>query len=409
MRGSSKLVVTGQDLSAVMDLIDFTGLPYPGMSPDLRVLTILAKYAVFGIIPEVMPASRCRTSPCPSSRSRRRKAADLAYIQQLAEGGRATSSTCTRARCRGRARRTGDRRSGSGVPQPSLNVNMDAWTNVESLSFRYEPQSSVTADRVHPGPDHRGAIAHRRFRRSPRSTRRSGCAVPVPQKIEPARSDTAKLVPGPGADAGHGRAVETADVVTGDGTLDVLRYGQMLRARSLVGVRGAGLAFDGMHYVESTTHNIKPGEYKQSFVLKRNALISNLPVVPSLARTEVCERHADGGQEHMFGKYRGIGHRQRRSACRSGRLMVQVPDVSNVLPVDLGDALRAVRRASSPGFFVVPDDRLRRVDRVRAGQSGLPDLGRLLLGLGGGGPGARARRAARRRSRSSSRRPARTR
>ncbi len=71
-------------------------------------------------------------------------------------------------------------------------------------------------------------------------------------------------------------------MVTGNGTLNVDRYGQVLRARSLVGVRGAGLAFDGMHYVDSVTHNIKPGEYKQSFVLKRNALIANLPVVPAL-------------------------------------------------------------------------------------------------------------------------------
>jgi len=77
------------------------------------------------------------------------------------------------------------------------------------------------------------------------------------------------------------RAVESADVVTGEGTLDVLRYGQILRARSLVGMRGAGLAFDGLYYVDSTTHRLKQGEYKQSFVLKRNALIANTPVVPS--------------------------------------------------------------------------------------------------------------------------------
>ena len=81
---------------------------------------------------------------------------------------------------------------------------------------------------------------------------------------------------------GMAEAVRTADVVTGTGTLDVDRYGQVLRARSLVGVRGAGLAFDGMHYVDSATHQLKPGEYKQSFVLKRNALIADLPLVPAL-------------------------------------------------------------------------------------------------------------------------------
>jgi len=108
-----------------------------------------------------------------------------------------------------------------------------------------------------------------------------GIAVPIPQKIEQMK-ETAQLNPAQALMQGMARAVETADVVTGDGTLDVVRYGQVLRARSLVGVRGAGIAFDGMHYVESTTHKLKPGEYKQSFVLKRNALISNLPVVPAL-------------------------------------------------------------------------------------------------------------------------------
>lgn len=79
---------------------------------------------------------------------------------------------------------------------------------------------------------------------------------------------------------GIAEAIKYADVVTVDGSLDVVRYGQILRARSLVGVRGAGLAFDGMHYVDSVTHQLKPGEYKQSFRLKRNALISDLPTVP---------------------------------------------------------------------------------------------------------------------------------
>jgi hypothetical protein len=76
---------------------------------------------------------------------------------------------------------------------------------------------------------------------------------------------------------------QTCDSVTADGTLNVLRYGQILQARQLVGVRGAGVAFDGLYYVESTKHHIKPGEYKQSFTLKRNALISNVPVVPTMA------------------------------------------------------------------------------------------------------------------------------
>ncbi len=58
-----------------------------------------------------------------------------------------------------------------------------------------------------------------------------------------------------------------------------MRYGGMLRNRMIVGVRGAGLAYDGLYYVNSVTHNIKRGEYKQSFQLSRDGLISITPKV----------------------------------------------------------------------------------------------------------------------------------
>ena len=61
----------------------------------------------------------------------------------------------------------------------------------------------------------------------------------------------------------------------------MLRYGRVLQPRKLVGVRGAGLAFDGLHYVKSVTHQITRGEYKQHFSLVRNGLISTLQSVPT--------------------------------------------------------------------------------------------------------------------------------
>lgn len=277
MQGSSHLVVTGHDLSALMDLIDFSGLPYPAMTPDLRVLAIVAKYAAFGIIPEVVPVP-IPDVPVPVERIPTHKLTDLAYVQQLA-GEAGYVFYVTAGPLPGVNQAYWGPQIRIGVPQPALSVNMDSWTNVESLSFRYEPKASVlpivylqdqTTKVVIPLP-------------IPPVTPFNpplGLAVPVPQKIEPLR-ETAKLSPGQALMQGIARAVKTADVVTGDGTLDVRRYGQVLRARSLVGVRGAGLAFDGMYYVDSTTHKLKPGEYKQSFVLKRNALISNLPLVPT--------------------------------------------------------------------------------------------------------------------------------
>src|SRR5206468_9793074 len=53
--------------------------------------------------------------------------------------------------------------------------------------------------------------------------------------------------------------------VTGDGEVDSVRYGAVLRARGLVGVRGAGIAYDGNYYIRRVTHVIEPGRYTQRF------------------------------------------------------------------------------------------------------------------------------------------------
>jgi len=279
MNGSSKLVVTGEDISALMDLIDFSGLPYPAMPPEVRVLTILGKYAAFGIVPEVIP-SPATDVPIPVQRIPTHKKTDLAYIQQLAkEAGYVFY--ITPGPLPGMNQAYWGPQVRVGLPQPALSVNLDSWTNVESLTFRYQPQSSVLPI-VYIQDEFTKVTIPIPIPPTTPFNPPLGAFVPIPQKVEPLR-ETAKLSPAQALMQGMARAVETADVVTGDGTLDVLRYGQVLRARSLVGVRGAGIAYDGLHFVDSTTHQLKPGEYKQSFVLKRNALITNTPLVPNLA------------------------------------------------------------------------------------------------------------------------------
>jgi len=278
MSGSSTLTVTGQDLSAVMDLIDMSGVPYPAMPPEVRVAAILAKYAMFGIIPAVVPTFAPDVE-VPVDKIPTQKGTDLAYIQQLAKDSGYVFYV-TPGPVPGTSQAYWGPQVRIGVPQPALNVNLDAWTNVESLSFRYEPQNAVLPIVFIQNQQTKVVIPLPIPSVNPLSPP-LGVVVPVPQKIEELK-DTAKLNPAQALMIGLARATETGDVVTGDGKLDVLRYGQTLKARSLVGVRGAGLAFDGLHYVESTTHHIKLGEYKQTFTLKRNALISNTPVVPAL-------------------------------------------------------------------------------------------------------------------------------
>jgi hypothetical protein len=105
-------------------------------------------------------------------------------------------------------------------------------------------------------------------------------ALPTPLANLKILKDTAKLNPMQAISRGLAEAAKSQDAVSGTGSLDVLRYGRVLKARGLVGVRGAGVAYDGLYYVQSVTSTLKRGEFRQSFNLTRNGLVSITPKVP---------------------------------------------------------------------------------------------------------------------------------
>ena len=135
------VTVTGEDLTKVMDMQDFSGLPFPAMPIEARVALICAKYAVFGIIPLVIPIL-FPDVPIPIDKIPAQQGTDLQYIQQLAddvgyvfyiEPGPAPGTNVAYLGPEIKV----------GVPQPALNVDMDALTNVESLSFTFDPTKGV--------------------------------------------------------------------------------------------------------------------------------------------------------------------------------------------------------------------------------------------------------------------------
>ena len=166
-----------------------------------------------------------------------------------------------------------------GIPQPALNTDMAAHTNVESLTF-----SLSHTDKAMPVVFIQNAITKAPIpipipEVNPLQPP-LGVVPPIPTRLD-LMKDTAKLSPIAALARGVARAAGTSDVVEGTGTLDVLRYGRLLKARRLVGVRGAGTAFDGLYFVKSVTSTLKKGEFKQRFSLTRNALISITPGVPA--------------------------------------------------------------------------------------------------------------------------------
>jgi len=70
-------------------------------------------------------------------------------------------------------------------------------------------------------------------------------------------------------------------VVTATGELDVAGYGSILRSHRLVGVRGAGPSCDGLYQVDTVTHLIEQGGYRQKFTLVRPGVGTTAPVLPT--------------------------------------------------------------------------------------------------------------------------------
>lgn len=275
--GHSTVTVKGLDMTAVMDKIDFDGIPYPCMPPEARVALIVAKYAMFGLVPLVIPSILVDV-PIPIDRIPRQVGNDLEYVYQLAEDA-GYIFYINPGPVPGMNIAYWGPEIKVGVPQPALNINMDAHTNVESLNFSFNAEGSTLPilliylkETKIPIPIPIPAI-------NPLNPP-LGLLPPIPTNVE-FLTATAKLSPIQAALKGIAKASQAMDAVTATGSLDVLRYGRTLKARSLVGVRGAGTAFDGLYYVKSVTHNIKRGEYKQDFELGRNGLISTLPKVPA--------------------------------------------------------------------------------------------------------------------------------
>ncbi|MEA2196077.1 MAG: hypothetical protein QOJ25_128 [Solirubrobacteraceae bacterium] len=273
---TSTLTIKGKDLTAAMDVIELTGLPYPAMPPAARVLLALAKYAAFGVVPLVIP-SVLEDVPIPTDRIPRHQGTDYAYINQLAhEVGYVFY--IDPGPTPGVSKAYWGPEIKVGAPQPALDLVTDGpHNNVSSLSFSFDKERKEMPVVYIQEPISKVPIPIPIPDITPLNPP-LGVVPPLPPKLT-FLSDTANLNPLAAAMRGLAYAGQHSDCVFGQGSLDVQRYGHVLRSRQLIGVRGAGLPFDGLHYVSSVTSSFKRGQFTQSFALARNALISTLPMV----------------------------------------------------------------------------------------------------------------------------------
>lgn len=275
--GQSALTITGEDLSVLMDVVEMPFMRYPNTPKIGQFYMILVKYLALGIVPVAIPPFFSDV-PLVSHEVPTHQGTDLAYL-------RSHANKCGYVFYVEPGPLPGQSIAYWGpdiripVPQPALNVNMDAHTNVESLSFSldglakkivvlgvYDPVKNKVPIPV--------PLPNVNIFKPP-----LGLRPTPPAKVEfpdwAAKEEVPDIL-----NKALGVLARSSDAITVSGSLDVMRYGHILRSRMLVGVRGASMAYDGLYYVNSVTHNIKRGEYKQSFQLSRDGLISLTPRVP---------------------------------------------------------------------------------------------------------------------------------
>lgn len=278
---NSTLTLMGKDLTALMDRSNWSGFPFPALPAEARVGLILLKYSAFGVLPVVIP-SVLLFVPLPIDQIPSQQGTDLQYIQFLAEQAGYVFYIAP-GPAPGASTAYWGPQVKVGPVQPALSSDMDAYTNVESLRFSFNQEQNkiplvyiynsetgisfpIPMPPITPLNPPLGAIP-------PLPTNL------LPPDLSPYREDLAKKPVPQAIMMGLAQAAQNAEAVTCEGSLDVTRYGGVLQARQLVGVRGSGPAFDGLYYVKSVTHKIKRGEYKQDFTLTRNGLVSTVPSV----------------------------------------------------------------------------------------------------------------------------------
>jgi hypothetical protein len=274
--GASTLTVTGEDVSVMLDLAE-KSVEHPAQPEAVIALKIIGSYAQYGLIPKVIPPPSIDV-PLPTERTPVQQGTDLGYLQDMASRfGYVFYITPGPAPLTNTAYWGPPERL--GIPQKAISINLGPNSNADIPNFRYDALATTfltgqiqdrqtnevlpvqTVASTRPPLASQPAWATQSCVRT-RQLRQSG--LNTMQAFTQAQAETDS---------------STDNVITVSGELDAARYAALLKPRGLVGLRGAGYSFDGFYYVKSVTHNIRRGEYKQSFTLTREGLGAISPVV----------------------------------------------------------------------------------------------------------------------------------
>lgn len=274
---ASTFTVFGEDVSIMMDL-DMENIPHKGQDDATIARDIISKYSSYGITAEVK-SPKGVSQPGANDYVPRQQVTDLEQLKIMAEKYGFVFYISPGPKAKKNVAYWGPPKY-EGTRQKALSTNMGPNSNVETIDFSYD---SLAPTKV------KGNVQDRKTNQiKPVETSSSKLKKISKNSALESQSKVRHILflqkSGHDLQTAMALAQGMTDaslkkVATAEGTLNTLRYGDVLLPRKLVGLRGAGQEFDGDWYVEKVTHEIQRGEYKQSFTLTKEGTGPKSPKV----------------------------------------------------------------------------------------------------------------------------------
>lgn len=270
--GMSSFTVTGDGIDMMLDLEERND-KYERHSDTTIVQQLVDKYAKYGLILNVAAEAQKLQPPDGNRLIPRQYATDLEYIQQMAQRNGFVFYADPLPSGKVSVYWGPENRKGS--TQPALTMNMGSATNVTTLNFTHDTRVPLTAQGDRLPIDGKNKTDESISPPTDFDVDNLAADATFVDRFVLMR-DIAKYT----TERARQRSTELMKArfgaVSANGEVDTVRYGHILRAGQLVGVRGAGTLYNGDYYVNKVTHNIECSKstqrYTQSFELKRESL-----------------------------------------------------------------------------------------------------------------------------------------
>jgi phage protein D len=260
--GQSSLEVVAMDSTILMNLEEKIR-PWPNMA-DGDIATVI--FGEYGFLPDVESTQPTRTETDVLTIQR---GTDIQFLRHLARrnGYECYVETTTPALLT----------EGhfhpprlDGTPQGTLTVNMGAATNASNVRLRFDtiqPASAQVTDLAIGSQANQSASITSTSLTELGRTSLLGGDPPRHVMLDPrGLAETGEL-----QTYAQAFVDESAWAIRAEGELDTSAYGDVLRARRPVLVRGLGQLFSGTYYVDKVQHLFTTENYAQHFSLRRNA------------------------------------------------------------------------------------------------------------------------------------------